>query len=62
MGEIKGQLLGIILVIAVFGAVAGILISTFKGTAETVEEKMEGAVLTDYTPSGAVHPEFSYHY
>ena len=62
MGEIKGQLLGIILVIAVFGAVAGILISTFKGSAETVEEQMEEAVLKDYTPSGLAHPEFSYHY
>ena len=62
MGELKGQLLGIILVIAVFGAVAGILISTFKGSAQTVQDRFDDAMETDFTPSAAVHPEFSYHY
>lgn len=62
MGEIKGQLLGILLVIAVFGAVAGILISTFKGSAETVEEQMENAIATNYMPSGLANQDISYHY
>ena len=30
MSEIKGQLLGIVLVVAIFGAVAGVLLGAFK--------------------------------
>ena len=34
MSEIKGQLLGIVLVVTIFGAVAGVLLSAFKTAAE----------------------------
>ena len=33
MSEIKGQLLGIVLVVTIFGAVAGVLLSAFKTAA-----------------------------
>ena len=40
MSEIKGQLLGIVLVIAVFGAVAGVLYTAFTTSANSVQTKM----------------------
>ena len=40
MSEIKGQLLGIVLVIAVFGAIAGVLYTAFSSSAESVKTKM----------------------
>ena len=40
MSEIKGQLLGIILVLAIFGAVAGLLMTAFQQTATDVSSKM----------------------
>ena len=40
MSEIKGQLLGIVLVIAVFGAIAGVLYAAFTTSAESVKTKM----------------------
>ena len=37
MSEIKGQLLGIVLVVTIFGAVAGVLLTAFKtATAEQI--------------------------
>lgn len=39
MSEIKGQILGIILVLTVFGAVGGTLVGIFKSLASTVENK-----------------------
>lgn len=39
MSEIKGQLLGIILVLMVFGAVSVGLATVFKKTTDTVVEK-----------------------
>lgn len=41
MSEIKGQLLGIVLVIAIFGVVIGILTAAFTSSAETVQSRME---------------------
>lgn len=41
MSEIKGQLLGIILVLMVFGVVGGTLKSVFNGMADTVSETVE---------------------
>ena len=41
MSEIKGQLLGIVLVVAVFGVVSTVLVSAFKETAESLEEKIK---------------------
>ena len=39
MSEIKGQILGIILVLTVFGAVGGTLVGIFRNLASTVENK-----------------------
>ena len=40
MSEIKGQLLGIVLVIAIFGAIAGVLYGAFSTAADSVKTKM----------------------
>ena len=40
MSEIKGQLLGIVLVVTIFGAVSGILLSAFKTAAENTKEQI----------------------
>ena len=49
MSEIKGQLLGIVLVVAVFGAVGTILVSAFKQSATNLKAKIE----TDTEPTAA---------
>ena len=36
MSEIKGQLLGIVLVVAVFGVVGGVLVTAFQDSAENI--------------------------
>ena len=41
MSEIKGQLLGIVLTIAVFSAVFAIMVSVAQKSANSVSEKME---------------------
>lgn len=40
MSEIKGQLLGIVLVVAIFGAVASALLTAFKTAAANTAEKI----------------------
>ena len=49
MSEIKGQLLGIVLVVAVFGVVGGVLVTAFSKSAETIGSKIE----TDTEPTAA---------
>lgn len=44
MSEIKGQLLGLLLVIGVFGAISGIMIAGFKSAANKVSSNMEGSI------------------
>ena len=44
MSEIKGQILGIILVLTVFGAVGGTLVGIFRSLATTVENKVDSEV------------------
>ncbi len=39
MSEIKGQLLGIILVLIVFGAISVTMVKVFKDTASSVSDK-----------------------
>ncbi|MBQ7995151.1 MAG: hypothetical protein IJ247_02940 [Bacilli bacterium] len=39
MSEFKGQLLGILLVLAIFGAMAGILVKTFTEQAQNIVEQ-----------------------
>ena len=40
MSEIKGQLLGIILVVTIFGAVAGVLLTAFTTAANNTSTKI----------------------
>lgn len=49
MSEIKGQILGIILTIAVFGAVFGVLAASFKNSADVVGSRMDEVVYQEYT-------------
>lgn len=48
MSEIKGQLLGIILVIMVFGIVAAGLTTVFKNLTSSVSSEVNGAINTNY--------------
>ncbi|MGP1413972.1 MAG: hypothetical protein ACTTID_02475 [Bacillales bacterium] len=41
MSELKGQLLGIVLVVAVFGAVSTVLIEAFKNAGNKIAKKIE---------------------
>lgn len=67
MSEIKGQLLGIILTLMVFGAVSGIVAHVYSQTAAKVtdygthiEEPAADEVGFDTNPSGAAFPGLSY--
>jgi hypothetical protein len=40
MSEIKGQLLGIVLVVAVFGVVGGVLVTAFTKSANSIASKI----------------------
>lgn len=64
MSEIKGQLLGIILVLAVFGTVMGILSSAFQHSAETIQDRVEDAAYTGTSRPVAprANAEYSLHY
>ena len=44
MSEIKGQILGIVLVLAIFGAVAGVMITLFTNTASDLEDKVSANI------------------
>ena len=41
MSEIKGQLLGIVLVVAVFGAIGTILVTAFTKSANNIQKAIE---------------------
>ena len=63
MSEIKGQLLGIILVLAVFGTVLGVLTTAFQHSAETIQDRIEDAAYTNTVrPSARANAEYSLHY
>ena len=56
MSEIKGQLLGIILVVTIFGAVAGVLLTAFSTAARNKKKKISNdpqitAKAYNYTPA-----------
>lgn len=51
MSELKGQLLGMVLVLAAFGTILGILIPSFKKSAENVNKNITA------DPSGSVNFE-----
>lgn len=44
MSEIKGQILGIVLVLAIFGAVAAVMVTLFRNTATEIEEKVSANI------------------
>lgn len=44
MSEIKGQLLGIILVLMVFGAVSAAMITIFNNLTKSVQEQVDEAI------------------
>ncbi|MCI5453011.1 MAG: hypothetical protein PUI76_01675 [Mollicutes bacterium] len=44
MSEIKGQLLGMLLVLAVFGAIGGTLMGVFTKTSETIEKRVDSEI------------------
>ena len=46
MSEIKGQLLGIVLVVTIFGAVAGVLLTAFKTAAANTAEQITTDVVS----------------
>lgn len=48
MSEIKGQLLGMVLVLSIFALVAGVLCGTFKRTAEKIDETVSSQVNHEY--------------
>ena len=48
MSEIKGQLLGIILVIMVFGIVAASITTVFKNLTSSVSSEVADAIDTSY--------------
>ena len=43
MSEIKGQILGVVLVLAIFGAIGTVLVSSFTKSAQNIEKKMSEA-------------------
>ena len=49
MSEIKGQLLGIILVVMIFAAVGGIMMTTFRSLGNTVSNEVTSAVTSFQT-------------
>ncbi len=50
MSELKGQILGVLLVLALFGAVAGVLGAAFNNTANKLKTDMSNYSL-DVTPT-----------
>ena len=44
MSEIKGQLLGVILVIMIFAAVGGLMMTAFKGVGQQVTSQVNSAI------------------
>lgn len=57
MSEIKGQLLGMLLVITIFGAIAAVLFTSFKKAADNVASEVE----VNTTATAQALPELSIH-
>lgn len=56
MSEIKGQLLGIVLVVAVFGIVSTLLVTSFEKTAKTVQSKIEDNTIPGSNQQSTITP------
>ena len=58
MSEIKGQILGVVLVLSIFGAIGTVLVTAFKNSADsiaskiTAEDKLIESSSTDSTKQG----------
>ena len=66
MSEIKGQLLGIVLTIAVFGVVLGVMVTAFQKVSKAVENQATSAInnaieVDDDAPGGG-QLHYSIHY
>ncbi len=48
MSEIKGQLLGMVLVLAIFAIVGSVLYAVFNKTAEKIGDKVDSALSAQY--------------
>jgi hypothetical protein len=59
MSELKGQMLGMILVLAIFGAISAILIASFKNEANSVSERVNSleSSVPDSTAKAGLHVE-----
>ena len=65
MSEIKGQLLGILIVLAIFGVVLGAMTAAFTHAADTIQERVEDAAYTNTVrpdPNGRVHKNYTLAY
>jgi anionic cell wall polymer biosynthesis LytR-Cps2A-Psr (LCP) family protein len=58
MSEIKGQMLGMVLVLMVFGLVAGILYASFKQSAEKISSQLanENGLVSTASAKSAYRP------
>lgn len=62
MSEIKGQILGIVLVLSIFGLVGTALIAVFNNLTRTVENKVDEELSVIEAAEGLVAPENYLHY
>lgn len=62
MSEIKGQMLGIILVIAIFGVVLGLMTTAFTTSAEAIQSRVEEAASTSVEPANHNGRAYTLHY
>lgn len=56
MSEIKGQLLGLVLAIAIFSIVFGAMTAMFLNTSNSIAEKAENIASTQYVPTSVSKP------
>lgn len=64
MSEIKGQLLGIVLVVAIFGVVGGVLVSAFHEAADDLSDKITTTEepTSTYTPTNVLDNQITSNY
>lgn len=62
MSEIKGQLLGIVLVLTIFGVVTVAMTTAFERSADVVQERVENIVYEGTSKPNAIHTDYSLHY
>lgn len=46
MSEVKGQLLGIVLVLMVFAAVSGLMVTVFTSLSQNIEDQVDEVIST----------------